>query len=148
MKPLSSAWACASLAACLAAGACSDGGAGPASPPFDPFGTEPSGSTTIEPEAPPAATIEQACARACAHVLSLCPAAAGGAECAPECAASITSFPGCEAEFRTFVSCIATAPLTCVDTTINAPACDGASLALGNCVEGGQPTGGGTAPPR
>jgi hypothetical protein len=127
---------------------CSGGGGPPPNAPVNPFGTEPPTVTGAEPtatdnEAPsPAASsasTEQLCAQACARVDAVCPAASGGASCASQCSTVATM--GCETEFRAFVSCIATAPLSCQMDQLQAPACAAATQTFETCVNGA-PNGG------
>lgn len=114
-----------------------DGGGGPISPPFDPFGADPATTTGSEPtndddEGPSAGgSIMQLCARACAHFASACGGSASGPDCEADC--SRGSPAGCELEFRAAVACLGSAPLVCNGGSAEAPACDEVLRRFGTC---------------
>jgi hypothetical protein len=137
---------CASVAHVIVACGCSSGGGGLPTP-SDPFGHDPASISGSEPtigkpepgaggaDVVPGsgATIEALCARACVHIQASCPGSAGGSDCAADCAESGARFQTCMTEFRAFVVCIGTAPLTCSDTSVEAPTCDSAIQAVVLC---------------
>jgi len=131
--------------AVVAASGCG-GGAGPATPPFSPFGVDPSIGST-EPaggsnEAPPPSggsqqSIEQLCAAACARISLACPSAAGPT-CISGCVAEPATVPACVSQVQAFLACISTAPLTCSSYgTFDAPACMTVEVAVADCVNPG-----------
>ncbi len=133
--------ACALLAGTGFASGCSGGGAGPAAPTFDPFGTEPAGGVD---ETPPSSggggqgqTIAQLCATDCSRIAQACPSAAAY-DCASSCAAGAQMYPNCEALYQSFLACVATAALTCTSTgSVQISACEAATYAYETCVTAG-----------
>lgn len=130
-----------SLMMALASAAC-DGGGGPVSQPINPFGTEPttgrtavpSDDTGATPSPPPNATIDELCFYACSNVMSQCPAFVDEGECSSDC--SGIDIPSvCEESFKAYFRCLATASVTCLDTSIEAPACDSARFAAMSCFQ-------------
>jgi hypothetical protein len=129
-------------------GAGCSGGTGPAKPTFDPFGTgEPTVGADDPPSAagngdqapPSAASIPQLCAQACSHIAASCPQATDST-CVANC--SNLNPMGCDAEVRTFIACIATAPLTCDSTgNVTATSCTPAENAVSACINSMQGTG-------
>jgi hypothetical protein len=77
----------------------------------------------LDPPPDDSSTIDVLCARACAHIQSACPGSSGGAGCVADCAQSTGQFPGCESLYKLFVACVATAPLDCVNMSINNDVC-------------------------
>src|SRR5512146_3516434 len=75
------------------------GGGGPASPTFDPFGSESSGASS---ESSGASTegpggkdaIANLCATDCARIKAVCPSAAGS-NCVASCQAELVAYPAC-----------------------------------------------------
>jgi hypothetical protein len=124
------------------------GGAGPATP-FNPFGTDPSGSRSEPPggsnnEAPPPSggggsggtqTLAQLCAAACAQIESSCPTYQS-TDCATGCTAAAAQIPNCQAEYEAFVSCVATAYITCNGQTPEFPGCTSSEDAVTACQGG------------
>ena len=47
---------------------------------------------------------------------------------------SATSFQGCEAQFKAYLVCIASAPATCSNGSLDFSGCEGALAALNNCA--------------
>ena len=123
------------------------GGAGPPTP-FNPFGTDPSGSVP-EPagssgETPPAGgpveqTIGQLCATVCAHIETSCPSYLSGS-CASQCNQAATEFPSCLGELKLFLSCAATGQIICNGQSVQAPSCMPAQISLESCEGGGTVT--------
>jgi len=120
------------------------GGAGPPTP-FNPFGTDPSGSVpepagssgeTPPPGGPGSQTIEQLCAAVCAHVEASCPSYLSGS-CDSQCNQAATQFPNCLGEFRLFLNCAATAQIVCSGQSVQAPSCGSAQSSLASCEGGG-----------
>jgi hypothetical protein len=142
---------CALVAAAAAASSCEGDGAGPATSPINPFGTEPSTASAVGVEPPTGgSSLAALCARACAHIEAVCPGT-GSPNCADDCVTS--GPPGCDTQFRAFVQCVATAPLDCASMQIDTLACQTQLNAINSCLSGtsgGTGSGGaaGTAPPR
>jgi hypothetical protein len=148
-------WLAFSLALTVLVPACG-GGNGPASLPFNPFGTEPASVDNNEPtgsdnEQPPptpstgggGVSIDALCAQACTHIEAACPGRSGP-DCATDCAD--TNVTGCEAQYRAFVTCIATSNLTCSSNgDLNVAVCQTAINAVSNCLNSTQGTP--TSPP-
>lgn len=135
--------ACLLLACGVAA--CDPGPAGPPTAPSDPTknGYEPpGGSTDIGPGS--GSTIEQLCAYDCMRFETICPGS-GGANCASSCAQSVLSIPGCKAEFQAYLACVASAPVTCTNGSLDLSGCDGAMAAVNNCSGTATGSGGGMA---
>lgn len=118
---------CAWLAAVAVTASCTGDGIGPATQPLDPFGTDPARITGSEPTGGGSESLSELCARACANIQAGCPEEQEPA-CAAECVSS--SPPGCEREFRAFVECIASTPLTCDPTNV----CSQTFAAVNSCV--------------
>jgi hypothetical protein len=125
-----------------------DGGAGPATSPFSPFGTDPSGSAP-EPaggstETPPGGggqgtqSIAQLCAAACAHIEASCPTYQS-ANCGSGCTSASTQFPNCAGEFEAFVNCVIGAQVSCSGQSVDVPGCASSQDAVATC-EGAQGT--------
>ena len=146
MKPLIIV-VCASLAGALIAAGCTSGDGGPASG-SSPFGTDPPPSTGYEPpgvtglDPPPSSgtpsngSIEELCAFDCQHIESMCPGG-GGTNCAAGCVQAESYFPGCETQFRAYLSCVATASITCSSGNATINGCDAQISALTSCSQGG-----------
>jgi hypothetical protein len=142
------------VCAALASG-CS-GGPGPASPTFNPFGTDPAstgaddpvttGNETPPPQTPAATSLPALCAQVCAHIASACPGAADPT-CTDKCSA--VDPMGCDAEVKAFFSCLVSAPLTCEgNNNVSAPTCMTSENAVSDCINnmigaGGNSSGGG-----
>ena len=129
-----------SLACALAA--CAAGPAGPPTAPSDPVGgAEPAGQTGYE--APggtadmgppgPGSTIAQLCAYDCMRFQAACPGG-GGTDCAASCVQSVMSFPGCQAQFRSYLACVTSAPVQCVNGSLKISGCEADSTAISNCA--------------
>jgi hypothetical protein len=123
------------------------GGAGPPTP-FNPFGTDPSGSVpepagssgeTTPAGGPGSQTIGQLCATVCAHIEASCPSYLPGS-CASQCNQAATEFPSCVGELELFLSCAATGQITCNGQTVQAPSCMPAQTSLEGCEGGGTAT--------
>jgi hypothetical protein len=122
---------------------CSGGTGGSAMPPVDPFGTEPTTVGGSEPagtadESGPSggASIADLCAQVCAHLAAaMCPSSPEDASCVASC--TTTDIQGCDAQVKAFLACVATAPLTCANGGISAPACDATETALQACMPSG-----------
>jgi len=131
--------ACAFGVASLVSG-CGSGGGGPASPAFDPFGSEPAGATS-EPtgasgEGSPggATAIAELCATDCGRIMASCPSAAG-TNCVASCEASFTAYPACAASAEAYLSCISTTAIVCTSYgSLDLSACQGSQLAAQACV--------------
>jgi hypothetical protein len=139
---------CASVAVAAGAGGCTSGDAGiRATTPFDPFGGEAAPISGSEPtggagnESPSgAASLTQLCAGACANIASTCAGNSNvGPNCAADCAASGQSSPACATQFKAFVACLATAPLSCLEGAVTAPSCDGLAAQVSACRNPSQP---------
>jgi hypothetical protein len=120
------------------------GGAGPPTP-FNPFGTDPSG-TVPEPagssgETPPSGgqTIGQLCANVCAQIEASCPSYASGS-CDSHCNQAATQYPSCVGELKLFLSCAATAQITCNGQSVQVPSCMSSQISLESCQAGGTVT--------
>ena len=125
---------CLSLA--CAAAACDPGTAGPPTEPSDPSktGFEPTGGDgDITPGV--GGSIGQLCSFVCMRFASTCPTMAS-ATCPSECAASVNGLPMCEAVFRSFLQCLATAPLSCTNGGIDPTTCQQESIDVSNCQSG------------
>jgi hypothetical protein len=123
---------------------CGGGSGGPASPAFDPFGSEPSGNSG-EPsgatgEAPPAKqSIGDLCVTVCARFEALCP---GGttAYCAGSCAGDATRYPNCVPELQAFLLCADTTALTCGPSGgVAAESCGNSEVAFESCLQASYP---------
>jgi hypothetical protein len=134
MKPL--LIICVSAACALAA--CSNGQGGTAGMSFDPFGTEPaSGTDTDRP--PVTGTVAQLCAYDCMRFESACPGGgpgSGSVDCISSCTSSAMSIPNCTAQFRNYLACLATAPVSCTNGSLTINGCEAASQAISNCANG------------
>ena len=138
-------------------------GSGPATTPFNPFGTEPPGTTSEPPGGsnnnppPPSSgsggssglggstgsggsggsTLAQLCAAACANFESFC-SSYQSATCPSDCAGGAAPVPNCQTQYQAFVSCLATTSyFTCDGSyTPQAPDCVSAQDALTTCASG------------
>lgn len=126
---------------------CGDGGGGPASPAFDPFGSEPSGASS-EPsgasgESPPTPqSIADLCVTVCARFEAACPSSTA-TNCAGSCTADATQYPACVSELQSFLICAGTAPITCPSSaTVGLEACASSEIAFEDCLHGLQPVAG------
>jgi hypothetical protein len=132
---------CAAAAFTVAAAGCSSGAAGPASQPFNPFGTESPAAVGAEPvvsgqDAPPRGggqTPAELCSTVCAKVAAVCPGAAGS-DCVPACTATVTDNPTCAGEVEAYFSCIGSSSIVCEGQNISAPACSAALSAANTCI--------------
>ncbi len=98
------------------------------------------GGTTVPP------TNTGGCPALCAHLR----AAACGAfneQCVAACQQLAAQFPGCGAQFNAYVTCGATASITCAEDGPEIEGCDAQAVALGLCGEPGPTADGGTTPP-
>ena len=119
-------------------------GAGPAMPPFSAFGVEPSGSSpepaggaNETPSSGSQQSIGQLCAVDCARVAAVCQSTAS-TTCLSSCEADSSEYPACRAQEQAFLTCYATATLTCNgDGTVQATACAAAQQALLGCLSPG-----------
>ena len=133
----------AALVMGAAALGCGDG-AGPAMPPFAPFGNDPSNTVSEPPggvvETPPSSgggqSTAQLCATDCARIAAACPAAAM-ANCVSGCEAEPQMYPGCTAQLQAFLTCYESATLTCNGTSVEATGCTGAAQTLLDCLTAG-----------
>lgn len=122
---------------------CGDG-AGPAMPPFGPFGNDPSNAVSEPPggavETPPSSgggqSIAQLCATDCARIAAACPPAAD-AGCVSGCEAEPQMYPACTAQLQDFLTCYESATLTCNGTSAEATGCTGAAQVLLSCLSPG-----------
>jgi hypothetical protein len=121
------------------------GGAGPATPPFSPFGSEPSGGSS-EPSGAsnemPGGTgqpsLDTLCAEVCARFGEACPSTAM-TNCAGSCSADATQYPSCLADLRAFLVCADTAAITCSSSgSLGIDSCGSSETALSNCLAAGQ----------
>jgi hypothetical protein len=129
-----------SLALALAAGAgCGGDHTGvPASPPFDPIGSEPAGGGGGGDAPAGTNVLAFLCAESCAKGDKVCPGFSSGGYCARFCVMSLSYYPGCEAEYLSQVSCQAGNDPVC----FGGPywqTCDGALQALNACLVAGPP---------
>jgi len=135
------AGAIAACAVVVGAAGC-DGGAGPASPPFDPIGgTEPTAGGGDSPGGA-GASLPELCAQACANILAACPSLPSGTDCAAQCVTAAADAPACASVFKSFVACLATTTLVCSNNTVQAPQCNSEMAAINSCSS--QSTSGGT----
>jgi hypothetical protein len=118
------------------------GGSGPATAPFNPFGSDPSGGSS-EPtgasnEGPSGpGTIADLCATDCVRVASACPSAAGS-NCVASCEAESMAYPACTAQVQAYLACISTAAINCAGNgSLDASACAESRLALTACSNPG-----------
>jgi hypothetical protein len=138
------------LSLACAVAACDPGPAGPPTEPSDPTRTgyeAPSGDGGVTPTV--GGSVEQLCAYVCMRFATVCPSI-GDPSCAMECASSTSSSPMCESVFRTFLSCLATSPLTCNNGSIDTNVCQKEINDVSNCMSGistgsAGATGGGSA---
>lgn len=121
---------------------CGSGGGGPATSPFDPFGSEPSGASG-EPSGPssegPASsdTIANLCATDCSRIMSACPSAAGS-NCVGSCEASFLEYPACTSQAQAYLECIANITIVCSGgTSIDVSGCAQSVQALESCINPG-----------
>jgi hypothetical protein len=126
-----------------------DGGAGPAMPPFNPFGNDPS-NVSSEPaggsnETPPSSgggqTIAQLCATDCARIAAACPSAASP-NCLSSCDAEPQTYPACISQVQAFLECYTTAAISCTttygtSTSTSVSGCTAAEQALVSCINPG-----------
>jgi hypothetical protein len=119
---------------------CGSGGGGPASPAFDPFGSEPTGAssepTGTSPEGSPGGTavIAELCATDCARIMAACPSAAG-TNCVASCEASFLSYPACAASVQAYLSCISSIAIICSPYgSLDVSACQASQIAAQNCL--------------
>jgi len=155
MKPL---LAIAAIACALAA--CS-GLAGPSSLPL-PTGTEPpNGAGVTEPtggRAEPgvsgtdpapggggADSVAQLCAQFCNRAAGLCGRNTDASSCASSCTEEVSASGNCQSLYLDLLQCLITQPLTCDGTTLSAPNCTYALIAVSQCASptptaGGSPT--------
>jgi hypothetical protein len=130
---------CASLALAsalaLGAGCGTDHTGIPASPPFDPIGTEPSsggdGGTN-------GGALGALCGLSCKNIVAAC-GANFGTYCTESCLGSLGGYRRCEAEQFAYVACMATTQIDCRFGYPRAPECDPALLALSQCQNNPQP---------
>jgi hypothetical protein len=123
-----------------------DGGAGPAIPPFDPFGNDPSnaspeptgGSDQTPPSSGGGQTIAQLCSTDCARIAAACPTAAAS-NCLSSCEAEPQMYPACVSQVLAFLECYTTATISCSTTygTSTVSGCTAAEQALGSCINPG-----------
>jgi hypothetical protein len=111
--------------AVLASG-CADGGGGPPARPLSPFGTDRVSVTGSEPTTggndvlPGQETsLEALCSAACTRLERDCPAGTDA---------------NCQDQFRAFLACVTTAPISCRGLTVSILACDRAQAAVATCV--------------
>ena len=131
----------ASLLFVLAVGAaaCSGDHTGvPATPPFDPIGPEP---PTGDGGAAPTGLLQSICTLSCENVRSACPSFPVNEPCAGQCVMSINDFRGCEAEYLSYVTCQATAPVSCPFGYPMTPQCDPVAQTINNCLTRNPPPG-------
>jgi hypothetical protein len=122
---------------------CGSGGGGPASPAFDPFGSEPAGASS-EPagasgEGTPGGTaaIAELCATDCGRIMAACPSAAG-TNCVASCEASFLAYPACAASVEAYLSCIASIAIICTPYgSLDVSACQASQLAAQQCINPG-----------
>lgn len=140
-------FATAGLALCgaLLVFGCSSG-TGPATPPFNPFGTDPSGSSS-EPsgasnEAPPAAggqTISSLCSLVCGRFEAACPATTM-TNCAGSCSMDAVTYPNCVPELQAFLDCAESGAITCTSSgAVSISACTSTEVAFANCLQSSAP---------
>jgi hypothetical protein len=116
------------------------GGAGPASPSFDPFGSEPTGSSAEKPGTPDegssgAAKIDTLCSVACGRIMAACPAPPGS-NCVVSCESEFQAYPACAAQGQMYLSCIAESPISCSGYgSLEVQACRGFELVFQHCIE-------------
>jgi hypothetical protein len=118
--------------------ACSSGDGGTGSVPFDPFGTEPAGTSGAEPAGgedvsppPGTASIEDLCVRACIRFATSC---YGAGRCNPnDCLSLASARPSCLGFFRSFLSCLEVAPIECGPYGPQAPVCDSLAEVFQSC---------------
>jgi hypothetical protein len=121
------------------------GGGGPATPPFDPFGNDPSnasldpagGSNEMPPSSGGGQTIAQLCSTDCARVAAACPTTASS-NCVSSCDAEPQTYPACVPQVQAFLECYATATITCSTTSgTSASGCTAVEQALVSCINPG-----------
>jgi hypothetical protein len=121
-------------------------GSGPATPPFSPFGNDPS-NASAEPaggsiETPAGSSgggqsIEQLCATDCARVAAACPTSTSST-CVSSCAAEINAYPSCTSQLRAFLECYATATISCMASYgASASGCTATEQSLVSCISPG-----------
>jgi hypothetical protein len=123
-----------SLACALAA--CDPGPAGPPTEPSDPTktGYEPSGEDTSFTTGA-GASIDQLCAYDCMRIATTCPSLAD-TSCTSQCASAAIGLPMCESVFRTFLQCVASAPVSCANGGVDPAACQQQANDVSNCMNG------------
>lgn len=123
--------ACTSFAVTVSAGCSGDHTGIPATPPFDPIGTEP---TSGDGGAAGNGVFELYCARYCANLEAACGNIFGGGDyCAQNCRGGFDYYRGCEAEQLTYLACVATTKIDCGFGFPQTPECDPALQAVGAC---------------
>jgi hypothetical protein len=124
------------------------GGAGPATP-FDPFGTDPSGSSS-EPfgasnETPGGQSISALCTEVCGRFMATCPSTTQ-TNCAGSCAADAMQYPNCVPELQAFLVCANAAVITCSPSgSVAVESCLASESAVVNCLQISQGTTGSPA---
>ena len=140
MKPL--LIACVATAWAVVASGCSGGDAGPASRPFNPFGTETTSSTGVEPTVSGTdpgpgnsgggeQTIGELCVTVCAHIDAACPGGSG-TDCVASCSSAAPA--GCDGPFRTFLLCVSPAPIACSNGSASISSCQTEASAVSACI--------------
>lgn len=112
--------------------ACGSGGAGPASLPAA-FGTDPAGGNGQTGSGPGRQTIGELCTIACARIAVGCPIGANSS-CATDCANNRSLPANCTEEFRDFLACVSTAPLSCTGSMPSFSGCDVEQAAVAACI--------------
>jgi hypothetical protein len=124
--------ACASFAVTVSAGCSGEHTGMPATPPFDPIGTEPTASG--DGGAVGNGVFGLFCAQSCASLEAACGNIFGGGDyCAQNCRASFAYYRGCEAQQLTYLACLATTKIDCTFGFPQTPQCDPALQAVGTC---------------
>jgi hypothetical protein len=124
--------------ACTLAASC--GGDGdhtgiPASPPFDPIGSEPTSG-----DAGTGAVLDLLCTQFCANLAAACPNDFQNNYCMPQCLNSLNTDVGCEAKEFLYTACLATAHIDCLSGLYHAATCDPALQSLSDCLNSLPPT--------
>jgi hypothetical protein len=121
---------------------CGGGGSGPASPSFDPFGTESAGassepagaSTEGLPGGP--AEIADLCATDCQRFMA-CPSISGS-NCLASCEAEFLAYPACAGVIQDYLACISTAAITCAASgSLDTSGCVESQEATETCIDPG-----------
>jgi len=122
--------------------ACSSGDGSPAGLPFDPLGseaapagTDATGGGTEPPPPSPETSLERLCTTVCVRFQAAC---STDNACDASSCANIAAYAGnCQEELRTYLACLARAPIECGQYGPDITACQGLADVFSRCSSGG-----------